>query len=94
MIEPRLFVVFRDGSGYELLSNKSVEKFREYLKNNKDNSQILEPKPLIPNQKNCPVSHKFIIQKFVNIPQREKLNIPSILNDTLSTKLNKYDNYD
>ena len=95
IIDPRLFVVYRDGNGFELLSNDNVEKFREYLINYQPKPQIFEPKPLLTTTTNeSPLSHKFVIEKFVRNPPRKELNIPSVLGNTLNSKLMSYENND
>ena len=86
----RLFVVYRDGNGYELLSNDTVCKFREYLKKYEPTPQILAPKALLSTTDDSPLSHRFIMERFANNAPRQQLNIPSILCETLKTKLNTY----
>ncbi len=90
IINPRLFVVYRDGNGYELLSKDTFTEYCEYLQKYEPKSQILEAKPLMSTVENSPISHRFIIERFVHNAPIQPIDIPSGLCDTLKTKLNTY----
>eukprot|EP01083_Nonionella_stella_P083519 231002_1 len=88
--DSRLFVVFRDGNGYELLSSETVSEFRDYLTKYEPKTQILEPKALLSAKDDSPISHRFIMERYALNAPRTALDIPSVLRDTLRTKLKQY----
>jgi len=98
--EPRMFVVHRDGSGYELLSNEQVDAFRQYLSTYTPTPQILEPQPLLLSAASSEesssrgTSHKFVMERVANNAPRERLEIPSVLGQSLNTKLSGYKDAD
>jgi len=80
--DARLFVVYRDGNGYELLSNAAID-----AQNERGKTQILKPEPLSDSLESPFISHRFVMERFAQNAPRTEIKLPSILGDTLNAKM-------
>ena len=86
-IEPTLLVIFDDGSGFELLSSKSIKEVENSMTRNALLKLLsIKSKPWISGDASL-MSHKFELSLLSSEPDRIQFTIPSIMRKSLENQL-------